>query len=144
MADRAQQIRTAIGNRLRSTYGDGYQVSEYLLGNPTGPGFEVDLDPEGINYDQAMGRGLDEWWFLVRGFVAQTTDVGSQQLRDKFLNPSGEMSLKAALEEDRTLDGTCQACRVVSAVPRTFGRAAGEGSVTYTGAEWRVRIMATG
>jgi hypothetical protein len=144
MADRAQQIRAGIKAALASTYGSGYQVSEYLLGNPTGPGFEVDLDPEGVNFDQSMGRGLDEWWFLVRGFVAQTTDVGSQQLRDKFLNPSGELSLKAALEADRTLGGACQACRVVRAVPRTFGRAAGEGSVTYTGAEWRVRIMASG
>lgn len=137
--NRAALLRAGIGDALRSVFGDGYQVSEYLLGNPTGPGFEVDIDPEGVLFDQAMGRGLDEWWFLVRGFVAQSTDVGSQQKRDEMI-----MTVKAALEVDRTLGGSCQACRVVEAKPRSFGTTTGAGSVTYTGAEWRVRIMATG
>ncbi len=137
--DRALLIRTAIGNALAPFKASGYQVSEYLLGNPTSPGFEVDIDPEGINFDQAMGRGLDEWFFLVRGFVAQTTDVGSQQTRDKMI-----MQVKAALEVDRTLGGVAHAIRVVKFTPRTFGTTTAAGAATYTGGEWRVKVMATG
>lgn len=139
MADRVTLIRQALAAQLRAGFGDGYQISEYLLGNPTGPGFEIDLDPEGVNFDQAMGRGLDEWWFLVRGFVAQATDVGSQQKRDTMLT-----AVKTAIEADRTLGGACHACRVLSARPRSFGTATGSGSITYAGAEWRVKVMAPG
>lgn len=137
--DRALLIRTAIGNALKAQFAPGYQVSEYLLGNPSGPGFEVDIDPEGIDFDQAMARGLDQWHFLVRGFVAQTTDVGSQQVRDRMI-----MQVKAAIEVDRTLGGVAHAVRVIKFTPRTYGTTTGAGAVTYTGGEWRVRVMATG
>jgi len=133
--NRAEAIRAALATCLRQL--DGVQVSEYLLGNPTAPGFEIDIDPEGVNWDQAMGRGLDEWWFLVRGFVAQATDVGAQKKRDEWIG-----TVKALIEADRTLGGACQACRVVKTVPRSFGTATAT-NTTYTGAEWRVKVMAT-
>lgn len=138
-----EAIRAALGAALRARFDDGYQISDYLLSNPTGPGFEIDIDPEGVLYDQAMGRGLDEWWFVVRGFKAQATDIGSQQTRDEWLASSGPLSVKEALEVDRTLGGACQACRVVEAKAMTFGAASGS-TVTYVGAEWRVKIMASG
>jgi len=144
MADRAEQIREAMEAALKARFGDGFQVSGYLLTSPTSPGFEIDLDPEGVNFDQAMGRGLDEWWFLIRGFVAKASDVGSQKLRDKMLNPSGDFSVKAAIEVDRTLGGACHACRVVKGAPRSYSVKTSAGDVTYSGVEFRVRVMATG
>ena len=137
--DRAERIKAGIGGLLRTGLGDGVQLSENLLSQPTSPGFEITIDPEGINFDQAMGRGLDEWFILVRGFVAKATDVGSQQMRDRWL-----VEVKRVIEVDRTLGGACQAARVISARPREYTTGTGAGSITYAGAEWRIRVMATG
>jgi len=118
-------------------------VSEYPLANPHSPGMEIDIDDEGVIYDQSMQRGIDEWWFTVRGFVATTTDIGSQALRDQWLASSGTGSVKAAIETDRTLGGACHHLRVVSARAVQFGTATAN-NTTYMGAIWRVRIIASG
>lgn len=146
-----EQIRAGLGSALKAAI-TGVQVSDYVLGNPTSPGFEIDLDPEGVNYDEAMGRGLDEWFLLVRGFVAETLDEGSQRVRDGWLASSGKGSVKAAIEtwlgesgtaDPGTLGGACDSLHVVNARPRSFVVASAP-NTTYVGAEWRVRILATG
>lgn len=137
-----EDIRAGLAGAIRTSFRD-VQVSEYVLGSPLAPGFEIDLDDEGTNYDQAMGRGLDEWWFVVRGFVADAMDVAAQKRRDVWLASSGTGSVKAAIEADRTLGGACSACRVVSATPRRFTTPAAP-NTTYTAAEWRIRVMAPG
>lgn len=141
MADPAA-IRTALATALRAAF-TVENVFEYVMSNPTAPAFEIDLDDEGTNYDEAMGRGLDEWWFVVRGFVAENVDIASQTRRDEWLASSGARSVKRAIEVDRTLGGACSAARVVSARPRSF-EARSAPNVIYTAAEWRVRVMATG
>lgn len=135
-------IRAALSAAIKARLTD-VQVSDHPLSNPTSKAFEIDLDDEGVNYDEAMSRGLDEWWFLVRGFVAETTDVGASVARDDWLASSGSTSVKEAIEVDRTLGGACQSCRVLNARPRRFSSATSP-NTTYTAAEWRVRVMATG
>lgn len=133
-------IRSELADALRNVFTD-YQVTGYVLESPVAPGFEIDIDPEGINYDQAMGRGLDEWWWVVRGFVSGSSDIGGQRNRDEMLRSSGARSVKAALEQDRTLGGACHALRVVEALPRSWTVGDTEQLI---GAEWRVRLMAAG
>lgn len=141
MADPAT-IRQAIAERLKGSFPD-FQATGYVLANPTPPGFEVDVDPEGgVNYDQAMGRGIDEWWWVVRAFVSGAADIGGQQKRDELLRSSGDMSVKAALETDRRLGGVCHHLRVVSALPKSYVNQ--ESGTQYAGAEWRIQMLASG
>jgi hypothetical protein len=139
MAD-PDAIRSAMADTLRNAFTD-FQVTGYVLESPVAPGFEIDVDPEGVNYDQAMGRGLDEWWWVVRGFVSGSSDIGGQKNRDQMLRSSGDRSVKATLETDRTLAGACHDLRVVEALPRAWTVGDTEQLI---GAEWRVRLMAAG
>jgi hypothetical protein len=89
-----------------------------------------------------MGRGLDEWTFVIQGFVSLNSDVGSQVLLDQMCAPSGSGSVKAALEADKTLGGVVQSLHVVS---QSAGR------VVETGAgspmllvEWQVQLLSKG
>src|SRR5215475_8394271 len=87
------------------------QVSAYTLAQPTPPGLQI--LPPGVQYDRTMQgsatsatrHALDDWTFMVQGFVALTTDIGSQVLLDQMCAPSGVNSVKAALESNRTLNG---------------------------------------
>lgn len=147
-----EDIRAGITALLRTSFPDA-QCNGYLLSNPTPPAFEIELGEDGVEYDLSMGRGLDEWTFTVRGFVAQNTDIGAQKLLDVWAKSSGTGSVKAALEAAITIDGTAHAARtlggsvqtsrVISMSPyRQFSPR--DGSVTYLGAEWVIRAMATG
>lgn len=119
------------------------QVSGYVLSNPTAPSFEIELAPDGVNYDMSMGRGFDEWFVTVRGLAGFTTDVGAQKTVDTWIAPSGTGSVKAAIESDRTLSGACDSLHVTSVVPRAFASASVP-NATYVGAEWTVRILGRG
>lgn len=137
-----EDIRAGIAALLNTRFPDA-QCNGYLLSNPTPPAFEIELGEDGISWDQAMGRGLDQYVFTVRGFVAQNTDIGAQKLLDKWAKSSGTDSVKAALESDRTLGGTVQTSRVIETTPfRQFSPR--DGSVVYLGAEWSLLAMATG
>jgi hypothetical protein len=120
------------------------QVSAYMLASPTPP--SAHLYPGGgageIEYDLAMGRGLDRWPFTVQVFVGAAADVGAQKRLDVFLAPSGAQSVKAAIESDKTLGGLVQDVRVVSCDgyrAYTF-----DGRAAVLGAEWHVEVLATG
>jgi hypothetical protein len=65
MAVTLTQIREGIAANLAVL--DGCQVSAYMLSNPTPPA--VHVYPAEVDYDLAMGRGLDQWTFTVQAFV---------------------------------------------------------------------------
>lgn len=116
------------------------QASPYVLAAPTPPAAWV--FPAAIDYDAVMARGADLWTFTVQVFVGGGSDRGAQQLLDRLLAPAGGDSVKAALEDDPTLGGTCEALRVVSATgPRTFTF---EGGGSYLGCEWQVELLGDG
>jgi hypothetical protein len=129
------EIREGLEANLASI--PGLAESAYLLGKPAFPAAEV--QPDTINYDQAMGRGLDEQYMTVRVFVAASTDKGAQRKLDKFLEPDGEYSVKEALESDSTLGGTVQDVHVTTSTGyRIYTR---EGMPSALGAEWTVRVL---
>lgn len=140
-------VREALAASLSSIA--GLQESPYLLTNPTPPAAQIVIGR--INYDRAMHRGLDEWNFIVRVFVALATDRGAQAKLDTFLQPSGPTSIKAALEADLTLGGLVDdlwvsQCDGEIIFAREALTQAGRGSVSgpLLGAEWHVTVYATG
>ena len=136
-------IRAGIAANLATLQGapDNVQISAYMLANPTPPTLQV-MGPDEIDYDQAMSRGMDEWRIIVQGFVGAATDEGSQVNLDEWLAPFGALSVKAAIESDRTLGGAVMDSYVESA----------SGYKLYTldsqfqvlGAEWIVRLLKAG
>ena len=119
---------------------EGVQVSPYALAQPTPPGIQI--IPPGVTYDLAMHRGYDDWLFVVQGFVALTTDVGSQVLLDQMCAPAGVSSIKAALELDRTLGGIVQDLHVLDQSPGRVADYAGVSPMLLV--EWRVKVIALG
>lgn len=133
------QIREGIAANLATL--QGCQVSAYMLANPTPP--TVHVYPGDIEYDLAMGRGLDKWTLTVQAFVGTVSDQGSQVKLDAFLAPSGALSVKSAVESDQTLGGLVSDLQVVSCSGyRVYARESGHPPVL--GAEWSVEVLATG
>lgn len=135
-----KQIREALADSLSGVPG----LSEgegYVRFNATPP--FVDIEPGPIDYDQAFARGLDEYTITVRVEVPFSTDIGSQRTLDRLMEPSGEYSIKAAIEADDTLAGACEDLRVTKCSGyRSYKR---EGARADTlGAEWTVKVYATG
>lgn len=132
-------LRSGLNTRL-ATIAD-VQTSAYMLAQPTPPYVEVSSVDE-VEYDRTMQRGFDEYRFIIRAYAGLTTDIGSQKTLDLFLASSGSGSVKAAVEGDRTLGGVCSDLQVESCSGyRVF---VSEGRGPFLGAEWTVRILASG
>lgn len=131
-------IREGLKTRL-DTIAD-WQASAYELANPTPPVFEVHAGE--IEYDQAMGRGLDEWTYIVRGYVGAASDIGAAKKLGLARASTGAGSVKAAVEGDTTLGGAVADCQVVScSATQIYSRAGGP---ELLGCEWTVQVIATG
>lgn len=129
-------LREALAASLSSL--PGVQENAYVLGNPSPP--TVEVEPGVIEYDLAMQRGLDKWMFIVRLFIATTTDIGVQKRLDEFIDPTGSMSVKTLIEVDRSLGGTCDFVRVISCSGyRTYASGRSASSISL-GAEWTVQV----
>ncbi len=133
----AEDVRQGITDNIEAAI-PGIQVSGYLLSNPTLPCAVVMRGP--IAYDQSFGGGLHQWTFIVRVYVANLSDIGAASKLDAYLAPSGGLSIKAAIEADKTLAGAVQDLHVTDA----------DGEKVYTrdsggpvlGSEWTVEILA--
>lgn len=133
-------VRAGLAANIKAAIRDA-QCNGYLLASPTAPGFEV--EPSEVQYDLAMGRGVDEWTLIVRGFVGDASDIGAQKQLDAWLASSGAVSVKAAIESDRTLGGAASTLRVTQAAGyRKYG--APGSNITYLGAEWTVVVDGPG
>lgn len=129
------QLREGLAANLADV--GGLHEHAYVLSNPTLPAAEIVPGP--IDYDKAMGRGTDEWTFIVRVLVGTVSDVGAQKLLGRMRASSGADSIKAALESDRTLAGAARDL----IVRRCSGQQTyGEGRAL--GAEWTVSVFAAG
>src|SRR6266508_3862702 len=115
------------------------QVSAYMLSSPTPPAAHVVTGP--VAYDMAMGRGLDDLTFRVQVFVGLVSDIGAQQNLDAYLAGSGALSVKQALESDKTLGGAAFGLQVTESTgPQMF--TGDSGPVLM--AEWTVLVKAKG
>ena len=131
-------VREAIATALQPIA--EVEVNSYVLAQPNPPGLQV--LPPGVDYDRAMARGLDEWTFVIQGFVALTQDVASQMLLDELCAPSGANSVKVRLEADPTLGGLVQSVRVMNQTPGIMVDRGSGGPMLLV--EWRVQVFARG
>jgi hypothetical protein len=130
-------LRTGLANRLTTI--TGLRSSAYIPDNPQPPVAVV--MPGRITYDTAFGRGSDEYQFTVLLIVGRVADRASQTTLDGYCESSGNRSVKAAIEGDRSLGGKALDCRVTEMANQ--GSLA-IGDVTYHTAEFNVSVIAAG
>jgi hypothetical protein len=130
-------LRTGLAARLATI--NGLRSSAYIPDNPTPPVAVV--MPGRITYDTAFGRGSDEYQFTIMLIVGRVADRASQTTLDGYCESSGNRSVKAAIEGDRSLGGKALDCRVTEMANQ--GSLA-IGDVTYHTAEFNVSVIAAG
>ena len=130
-------LRTGLANRLATI--TGLRSSAYIPDNPQPPVAVV--MPGRITYDQAFGRGSDEYQFTIMLIVGRVADRASQTTLDGYCESSGSRSVKAAIEGDRSLGGKALDCRVTE---MTNQGSLAIGDVTYHTAEFNVSVIAAG
>ena len=130
-------LRTGLANRLATI--NGLRSSAYIPDNPQPPVAVV--MPGRITYDQAFGRGSDEYQFTIMLIVGRVADRASQTTLDGYCESSGNRSVKAAIEGDRSLGGKALDCRVTE---MTNQGSLAIGDVTFHTAEFSVTVIAAG
>lgn len=106
------QIRAGLATNLRTI--TGLRVWEEIPDNPSPPTAIVMLN--GISYHRAMVNGLTEYQFLVQVIVGRAAEKQAQRYLDLYADVTGQSSVKAAVESNRTLNGAVQDL-VVTAMP---------------------------
>ena len=128
-------LRAALAVRLATI--TGLRTSATLPDQPTPP--QAVVYPDRVQYDTAMGRGSDEYTFVVLVIVGRIAERSAQTSLDTYCNPSGATSIKASIEGDSTLGGTALDCRVTEM--RNQG-SIDVGDATYLTAEFSVTVIA--
>ena len=110
------QVRDALKTRLQTI--SGLRVYEVIPEPITPPCAVVgQLD---FTFDIDNARGLDLANVDIYVIVQRFSERAGQDKLDGYLAGTGATSIKAAIEGDRTLGGTCQTLRVTSAESGTY------------------------
>lgn len=129
------ELRAGLATRLATI--SGLRASATLPDQPQPP--QAVIYPDRITFDQTFARGCDQYDFIVQVIVGRIAERTAQNSLDKFCDPSGATSIKAAIEGDPTLGGKAFDCRV------TEMRAVSAlviGDATYLTAEFLVYVIA--
>lgn len=93
-----------------------------------------------FTFDLNNSRGLDQANLDVFVIVQRFSERSGLDKLDQYLAGSGDYSIKAAIESDRTLGGACDTLRVTSAESGTYQM----GDVDYLSYRYRVTIWGQG
>jgi hypothetical protein len=115
----------------------GMRTSTQIPEQPQPPVAIITLNT--INYDTTFGRGLDEYSFTVTVIVSRADGRNAQNLLDPYVASTGTLSVKSAIELDRSLGGYANDCRVTGL--STYGNLT-IGETNYLAAEWSVTVFA--
>jgi hypothetical protein len=126
------QVRDALKTRLQTI--SGLRVYE-IIPEPITPPCAVvgQLD---FTFDIDNARGLDQANVDIYVIVQRFSERAGQDKLDGYLAGTGATSIKAAIEGDRTLGGTCQTLRVIGAESGTYDSQ----SVTFLSYRYRLTI----
>lgn len=126
------QVRDALKVRLQTI--SGLRVYE-LIPEPITPPCAVvgQLD---FTFDIDNARGLDQANVDIYVIVQRFSERAGQDKLDGYLAGTGATSIKAAIEGDRTLGGTCQTLRVIGAESGTYDSQ----SITFLSYRYRLTI----
>lgn len=118
----------------------GWQVSPYILANPTPPTiFVYPGSPDDATvYDLTQRDSLDVYSFTIQAFVSHNSDIGAQRKLSELLGRSGPHSVKALVEADTSLGGLVDDLRVMRV--SGFRLVAPAASAVMVAAEWFVDV----
>ena len=93
-----------------------------------------------LTFDLNNARGLDQANIDVMVIVQRFSERTGQDKLDKYLSGSGDYSIKAAIESDRTLGGEVDTLRVTAAQSGVYQAA----DVEYLSYRYQVTIYGDG
>jgi hypothetical protein len=128
-------LRDGIATNLATI--TGLRTSAEVPDNPSPPIAIVQL--QRVAFDGAFQGGMTTYEFLVSVVVGRVAEREAQRRLDAFASTSGDASIKAAIESDRTLDGECFDLRV-SEMQNIGAVLLGEAS--YLAADFAVTVYA--
>lgn len=108
-----EDIMTGLGNALQNIA--GLRVYDFPSDRVETPASVLSL-PE-TPYDVTLGGRNDEWTFPLWVLVAKANDKSAYAEMVQYLDSEGPRSIRAMVEVDRTLGGTCDTAAVISARP---------------------------
>ncbi len=103
-------IRSGLATRLATI--TGLRTSSEIPDNPNPPIAIVNL--RNVQYDQAFGKGLAVYNFVVTVIVGRAAERIAQRKLNDYCDNTGSQSVKTAIEGDKTLGGKAFDTRVVS------------------------------
>lgn len=110
------QVRDGLKTRLLTI--SGLRAYDLIPDTVTPPAAVVgQLD---FTFDIDNARGLDQAQVDVLVIVQRFSERSGQDLLDLYLSGSGNSSIKAAIEGDRTLGGAVNTLRVTAAEAGTY------------------------
>jgi hypothetical protein len=128
------ELRAGIATNLAAI--SGLRTSAFVPDNPTPPIAVV--VPQRIEYDAAMGRGMDTYTFDVLVIAQRMSERTAQSLLDGYCNPTGPSSVKTAIQSDPTLGGKCFDLRVTE---MSAYQALSIGETQYLSATFSVTVI---
>jgi hypothetical protein len=127
-------MRTALATNLGTI--SGIRTYADIPDNPAMPCAVVQL--QSVTYDQAFNKGLTEYSFVITAIFGRIATAAAQRNLDALIS-TGNRSLKAAVESDRTLDGEAFDVRVSEMTNLTSVTI---GDITYLSADFAVTVFA--
>ncbi len=140
MAATLAEIRQGLANNLDAVFGNTVQTSAYQLEQLMPPTIMV-MGPDQVMYDRAFQRGMDEFIILIQGFGG-TMLQGAQVVMDEWIASTGSLSVKGAIEADRSLGGKVFDLQVMTMSSYRLFKFA-DGTVLL-GCEFTVRVLNSG
>ena len=128
-------LRSGIAANLATI--TGLRTSATVPDAPTPP--QAVVIPSIIQYDRAFHGGLDQYQFIITVLVGRASDRNAQSTLDAYCNPTGALSIKTAVESDRTLGGIAQSLHVTE---MTSYASTSIGDTIYLSADFSVTVYA--
>lgn len=128
-------VRAGLKTRLSTI--SGLRCYEVIPSQFAPPAAIVGM-PSILNYDYTFARSNDRITYPVRIIVAKATDRTAQELLEQYLDSTGSLSVKTAIEADPSLGGAANLTRVLSA--QGLG-VYDMGGVPYLGCEFTVEVI---
>jgi len=104
------EIRQGLADRLATI--DNLRVAATMPEQVNPPISVVSI--ESVQYDLNARNGLTQYNMVVTVIVARADARTAQNAIDQYVAPTGDRSVKAAIEGDRTLGGKVNTCRVTA------------------------------
>ena len=127
-------MREALATNLSTI--SGIRTYADIPDNPAMPAAVVQL--QSVTYNSAFANGLTEYSFVITAIFGRIATAPAQRNLDALIS-TGERSLKAAVESDRTLDGEAFDVRVAEMTNLTSVTI---GDITYLSADFAVTVFA--